>query len=100
MARHETPSIRDMKIILVRHGMPAWDFRTPISGREFAAWRQGEDAAPIDPSHRPSAALEGLVRDASFVAASTLRRALVSAPPPPPGAAAPDPPAVSGGGAA
>ena len=68
-----------MKIILVRHGMPAWDFRTPISGREFAAWRQGEDAAPIDPSHRPSAALEGLVRDASCVAASTLRRSLESA---------------------
>lgn len=68
-----------MKITLVRHGWPAWNYRTPISGREFAAWRQGEATAPIDSSQRPSAALESLVGAASCVAASTLRRSLESA---------------------
>ncbi len=68
-----------MKIILVRHGRPAWDYRTRVSGREFAAWRQGEEAAPLDSSHRPSAALEGLVGAASCVVASPLRRSVESA---------------------
>jgi len=68
-----------IKIILARHGRPAWDFRTPIPGHAFAEWRRGEDDAPLDPSHRPSAELEQLIRQAKCLAASPLRRSRDSA---------------------
>ena len=66
-------------IVLCRHGRPAWDYRTPIPGRAYAQWRRGEDQAPLDPASRPSAELEQLVRAASCVITSTLRRSLESA---------------------
>ena len=68
-----------MKIILVRHGRPAWDFRTPICGRDFGEWRRGEDEAPLDLSARPSPALEQVIRAATCVFASPLRRSRESA---------------------
>ncbi|HEV2670660.1 MAG TPA: histidine phosphatase family protein [Gemmatimonadales bacterium] len=66
-------------IILSRHGKPAWDYRTPIPGRAFAGWRRGEDNAPLDPSSRPSTEVAQLVRTASCVVTSPLRRSLESA---------------------
>lgn len=68
-----------MKIILARHGKPAWDFETAIPGHAFAEWRRGEDDAPLDVSHRPSAELERQMRLAPRVAASPLRRSRESA---------------------
>lgn len=68
-----------MRIVLARHGRLIWDFATPIPGRAFGAWLQGENDAPIDPSHRPSAELQHLVRTADGVVASPLRRSRESA---------------------
>src|SRR5712691_620948 len=68
-----------MQIVLARHGKPAWDFRTPIPGHAFGDWRRGEDAAPLDTSQRPGAELEQLIRTASCLIASPLRRSLDSA---------------------
>ena len=68
-----------MRIILLRHGRPAWDFRTPIRGRDFGAWRRGEDDAPLDPGSRPDPALERLIRSAPCVFTSPLRRSRESA---------------------
>jgi len=66
-------------IVLSRHGKPDWDYRTPIPGRAFAEWRRGEDDAPLDPVSRPGSALEQMVRTASCVITSPLRRSLESA---------------------
>lgn len=63
----------------MRHGRLTWDFETPIPGRAFGEWLHGENHAPIDPSHRPSAKLQELVRAADAVVASPLRRSLESA---------------------
>ena len=68
-----------MRIILARHGRPAWDFGTPICGRDFAAWRRGEDAAPLDPQSRPDPALDRLIRSAACVFTSPLKRSRESA---------------------
>ncbi len=68
-----------MQIVLARHGKPAWDFRTPIPGHAFGDWRRGEDNAPLDTSQRPGAELERLIRSASCLVASPLRRSLDSA---------------------
>jgi broad specificity phosphatase PhoE len=68
-----------MRIILARHGRPAWDFRTPIAGHAFGEWRRGEDAAPLDPSDRPSAELERLITTAKCLVTSPLRRSRDSA---------------------
>lgn len=67
------------RIILARHGRPAWDFRTPIPGHGFTAWLQGEGDAPLDPSSSPGALLEQLVGDAKCLIASPLRRSQDSA---------------------
>lgn len=68
-----------MTIILARHGRLAWDFRAPIRGNALCEWRRGEDEAPLDASHRPSAELEQHVREAHCVAVSPLRRSRESA---------------------
>ena len=68
-----------MTIVLARHGRPAWDFRTPICGRDFGAWRRGEDDAPLDPDSRPDAALAQLIGSARHVFTSPLRRSRESA---------------------
>jgi broad specificity phosphatase PhoE len=67
------------QIILARHGRPAWDFRTPIPGHALAQWLEGEDGAPLELSQQPSADLEHLVRSASCLMASPLRRSVESA---------------------
>jgi broad specificity phosphatase PhoE len=51
----------------------------PFRGAPFAEWRRGEDNAPLDPVSRPGSALVQLVRAASCVIASPLRRSLESA---------------------
>jgi len=66
-------------IILARHGRPACDYRTPIRGRAFAEWRRAEDNAPLDASSRPGPELVELVRGASSIVTSPLRRSLESA---------------------
>ena len=68
-----------MRIILVRHGRPAWDFRTPICGHALGDWRRGEDTAPLDVTSRPGAALVQLVGEARCVFTSPLRRSRESA---------------------
>lgn len=68
-----------MRIVLARHGRLIWDFATPIRGRAFGEWLRGENSAPTDPSHRPSAELQDLVRTADGIVASPLRRSLDSA---------------------
>ncbi len=68
-----------MRIILARHGKPAWDFRTPVAGHAFGKWRQGQDDAPLDAASRPGPALEQLIREARCVFASPLRRSRESA---------------------
>jgi len=70
---------RVSRIILARHGRLAWDFRAPIPGNALCKWRRGEDAAPLDALHRPSAELEQHVRAAHCVAVSPLRRSRESA---------------------
>ena len=66
-------------IILARHGRPACDYRTPIPGRAFAEWRRAEDNAPLDTSSHPGPELVDLVRGASCIVTSPLRRSLESA---------------------
>ena len=68
-----------MRIILVRHGRPAWDFRTPIRGHALGDWRRGEDDAPLDEVSRPGAALIQLIGAARCVFTSPLRRSRESA---------------------
>ena len=67
------------RIVLARHGKPAWDFRTRIPGHALGEWLRGEADAPLDPSSRPSAELARLTRTATCVLASTLRRSRDSA---------------------
>jgi broad specificity phosphatase PhoE len=66
-------------IVLSRHGKPHCDYRTAIPGRAFADWRRNEENAPLDPLSRPGPELERLVRGASCVITSPLRRSLESA---------------------
>lgn len=68
-----------IRIVLARHGRPAWDFRTPIAGHALAEWLRGEAEAPLAGSPRPSPELEQLSRAASCLAASPLRRSRDSA---------------------
>jgi len=68
-----------IKIILARHGRPAWDFRTPIPGHGLGEWLRGEADAPLDSSQRPSADLERLSRMAKCLVTSPLRRSRDSA---------------------
>lgn len=71
--------MRELRIVLVRHGKLAWDSRTPIPGYALTEWNQGRDAAPIDPSHRPPAELQQIARESRAVATSHLRRTIESA---------------------
>jgi hypothetical protein len=38
------------RILLVRHGRPLCDERTPIRGTDFGAWVHAYDEAPLDAS--------------------------------------------------
>jgi len=79
LASEGAAELRLPKIILARHGAPAWDFNTPISGHDLARWLAGERDAALQPIQRPSAELAQLVRSASCVIASPLRRSIESA---------------------
>ena len=80
MAWAENPKPPAVKtIVLVRHGRIVWNFWTPIPGYGLGEWRRGEDAAPLDMSYCPGPELERLVRGATCVLASPLRRSLESA---------------------
>lgn len=68
-----------IRIVLARHGRPAWDFRTPIAGRALAEWLRGEAEAALAGSPRPSPELEQLSRAAPCLVASSLRRSRDSA---------------------
>jgi broad specificity phosphatase PhoE len=68
-----------IKIVLARHGRPAWDCRTPIPGHGLAEWLRGEADAPLDASASPSVELERLSRTTQCLVASPLRRSRDSA---------------------
>lgn len=68
-----------IRIVLARHGRPAWDFRTPIPGHALAEWLRGEGEATLAASPRPSPELERLSRDAKCLVVSPLRRSRDSA---------------------
>jgi broad specificity phosphatase PhoE len=68
-----------IRIVLARHGRPAWDFRTPIPGHALGEWHRDEGEAPLDTSPRPGAELERLSREAKCLVASPLRRSTDSA---------------------
>lgn len=68
-----------IRIVLARHGRPAWDLGTPIPGHALGEWLSGEAAAPLDPASRPGADLERISRTAQCLVASPLRRARDSA---------------------
>jgi broad specificity phosphatase PhoE len=68
-----------IRIVLARHGRPAWDFRTQIPGHALAEWLRGESEAPLDASSHPSAELERLSREATCLVTSPLRRSRDSA---------------------
>jgi len=68
-----------IRIVLARHGRPAWDSRTPIPGHGLGEWLRGEGEAPLDASPRPGAELERLSREAKCLVASPLRRSRDSA---------------------
>ncbi len=68
-----------IRIVLARHGRPAWDFRTPIPGHALGEWLRGEGEAPLDPSSRPGAELERLSKETKCLVASPLRRSRDSA---------------------
>ena len=72
-------SIGVIRIVLARHGRPAWDFRTPIAGHALAEWLRGEAEAPLAEFPRPSAELERLSQTAQCLVASPLRRSRDSA---------------------
>ena len=67
------------EILLVRHGRPACDDRTPVQGPDFAQWLRVYDDAPLDPSAAPPAGLQARAAAAACVVTSTLRRARESA---------------------
>lgn len=66
------------RLILARHGKPAWDSSTWIPGRGLGEWVRGRDAAPIDPTRRPPEELLQVAAGARAFVASSLRRSLES----------------------
>jgi broad specificity phosphatase PhoE len=67
------------EILLVRHGVPDCDHRSPIRGRDFARWVREYDAAPLDRTILPPAVLRARASAVSLVVTSTMRRSLESA---------------------
>lgn len=68
-----------MKVSLIRHGRPAIDLTTRITGRQFAAWLAAYDQAGLDRSLPPSAALVSSLADCRLLLTSPTRRARESA---------------------
>jgi broad specificity phosphatase PhoE len=68
-----------LEIVLVRHGRPVCDARTPIRGSDFGTWARSYDEAPLDESLAPPADLCARAQSVACVITSTLRRARESA---------------------
>jgi phosphohistidine phosphatase SixA len=68
-----------MKVSLIRHGRPAADLSTRITGREFAAWLAAYDQAGLDRSCPPPSALLSSLADCRLLLTSPTRRASESA---------------------
>lgn len=68
-----------MKISLLRHGRPAVDLSTSIRAADFPAWLEAYEAAGIDRSLPPPAALTEALADGELVFSSPARRAIESA---------------------
>jgi broad specificity phosphatase PhoE len=69
-----------MQILLIRHGPSAHPIGNGwVDAAGFQRWRDGYDAAGIDPLAEPPASLIASVAGAQVVAASDLKRALESA---------------------
>jgi broad specificity phosphatase PhoE len=66
-------------ILLVRHGVPACDYRSRVRGRDFARWVDTYDAAPIDRAILPPQDLVARAEAAGLILTSTFRRAIESA---------------------
>ncbi len=67
-----------IEILLIRHGVPACDHRTPIRGRHFARWVEAYDDAPLDLTLPPPPALQALAATIPLLVTSTMRRAVES----------------------
>jgi broad specificity phosphatase PhoE len=68
-----------MKVTLIRHGRPAADLSTRITGREFAAWLATYDCAGVDPALPPPGDLVAALADCRLLLTSPTRRARESA---------------------
>lgn len=68
-----------MKVTLIRHGRPAADLTTRITGHEFAAWLAAYDQAGLDPAPPPPDALAHCLTDCRLLLTSPTRRARESA---------------------
>jgi broad specificity phosphatase PhoE len=68
-----------MQLTLIRHGRPAADLSTRITGRHFAAWLAAYDQAGLDPALPPPAALAPALADCRRLFTSPTRRASESA---------------------
>ncbi|SRR5258705_182151 len=66
-------------ILLVRHGKPVCDDRTPVAGSSFATWVRDYDAASIDAGVPPPATLKARAEAVGCIATSNLQRARESA---------------------
>ena len=75
----ETHHRSERQVLLVRHGRPLWDERSPIRGTEFGSWVRGYDEAPLDPSTEPPVRLREQTVRFECVVTSTLRRSIESA---------------------
>jgi broad specificity phosphatase PhoE len=67
------------EILLVRHGRPLCDERTPIRGADFGAWARAYDDAPLDAGVEPPASLRRRVEPFDCIVTSSLRRSRESA---------------------
>jgi broad specificity phosphatase PhoE len=68
-----------MRISLIRHGRPAIDYHTRISGVALDSWLHAYERAGMDVSLQPPAALKEALVDCSVIITSGARRAIDSA---------------------
>jgi broad specificity phosphatase PhoE len=67
------------EIVLIRHGKPACDDRTPIPGTDFARWMRDYDDAGLDATLAPPEGLRAHAAAMGCIATSTLKRSRESA---------------------
>jgi broad specificity phosphatase PhoE len=68
-----------LELTLMRHGVPKCDHRARVRGRDFAAWVDSYESAPLDQQCAPPAALCRHAAEVSCIVTSQLRRAIESA---------------------